>query len=104
MPNPTLPSWVTQEPVYVTLVNHNPDSVITTILVERSMNRIPRTSLYQPVAFVLTYSDDGVIRANGVPLELEEEYVTRLCTMSDEARWAVGDNLGHGYYSDPYAS
>ena len=100
MQDPFLPKWVTEEPVYVTLVEMRPDEPRTTILVERPMNRIPRTSLYEPVAFVISFSE-GVISVNGKVEDLAEEAM-KLCLLADEATAAA--EVGQGYYSDPDAS
>lgn len=98
-----LPKWVTEEPVYVTLVAHDPDGPSSTILVEKPMNRIRRTNMYEPVAFVIKF-DDGVISVNGKVEDLAEEAM-KLCLLADEAVFAVGPgNLGQGYYSDPDAT
>ena len=103
MPEESLPSWVTEEPVYVTLVAHDADAVTTTILVERDMARTPQTRLYKPVAFVITFGE-GYISVNGKVFDLGE-HAMRLCSIADEAVWAVGTgNYGQGHYSDPDAS
>lgn len=104
MQDPFLPAWVTSEPVYVTLVAHDPDSVTTSILVERPMNRIPRTNMYVPVAFVITFNgNDGMISVNGKVEDLAEDAM-KLCSLCDEALHCLGPaNLGQGYYSDPDA-
>jgi hypothetical protein len=101
MNDPFLPKWVTEEPVYVTLVASDPDAFTTTILVERPMKRIPRTNLYQPIAFVIQFGE-GIISVNGKVEDLAEEAM-KLCQLADEARWACSA-VGEGYYSDPDAS
>lgn len=99
----TVPEWVTKEPCYITLVANDPDAVVTTLLIERSMERIPRTSLYKPVAIVLTFGE-GYIAVNGLLLPPTDggTLETDLCNLADEARFYVP--VGQGYYSDPDAS
>lgn len=99
----TIPEWMLSEPTYVTLVANDPDAVVTTLLIERSMNRVPRTSMYVPIAFVLTFGE-GYIAVNGLllPPTGTGTLETDLCNLADEARHCVP--VGQGYYSDPDAS
>jgi hypothetical protein len=105
MPNTTptinyLPRWVLLEPVDVTLVHQDADTLRSIYLV--TATRYPED---EPAAIVLTF-DEGNILLNGVYVDLSDDMIAVCSLVDDAASWTGASYtmaLGVTYRSVPYS-
>jgi len=93
--------WAFEEPVWVTMISHDPNAVITTVMVTRYIS--PRLPVKPTdVSFTATFMDTGDVLINGQRVHPGmEESIELLCSLADAV--SINIPIDPGEYRSAHA-